>query len=238
MCFCTKCGHQIHETAPACPGCGAPGPNVAQHSTPSVTQSAQTPFVGFIAICLGLASLIMPYFAAVFFAPAALICGVIALARRERKWVSFVGIGTALLGFIGIFAVSQLITSALSRGSLPQSPFAPAAIVTKSQYDQISDGMTYEQVASIIGHSGNEMSRSDLGGIDTVMYLWQNSNGSSMNAMFQNDRLESKAQFGLPSDPVQPSDSYRGPTSDTDAGPPSDYVPKWKKLPFNEWPKP
>ena len=70
--------------------------------------------------------------------------------------------------------------------------------MTKSQFDQISEGMTYEQVAAIIGHRGNEISRVDIGGIDTVMYAWQNSNGSNMNAMFQNDRLESKAQFGLP----------------------------------------
>ena len=122
----------------------------------------------------------------------------IALLRQERKWVCFAGIGIALLGFIGIFAVSQQITGALSGGSLPQSPFAPDAIVTKSQFDQISEGMTYEQVAAIIGHRGNEISRVDIGGIDTVMYAWQNSNGSNMNAMFQNDRLESKAQFGLP----------------------------------------
>jgi hypothetical protein len=29
------------------------------------------------------------------------------------------------------------------------------------------------------------------------MYAWQNADGSNMNAMFQNDRLISKAQFGL-----------------------------------------
>ncbi|MFZ0887371.1 MAG: DUF3862 domain-containing protein [Candidatus Binataceae bacterium] len=143
-------------------------------------------------------SLMMPYFAAVFFAPAALICGVIALARGERRWVGFAGIGMALLGFIGIFAVSQQIAGVLSGGSIPQSPFAPAAIVTKSQYDQISEGMTYKQVAAIIGHPGSEVSRSDLAGMSTVMYSWQNSSGSNMSAMFQNDQLVSKSQFGLP----------------------------------------
>ena len=29
------------------------------------------------------------------------------------------------------------------------------------------------------------------------MYMWQNSDGSNMNAMFQNDKLVNKAQFGL-----------------------------------------
>ena len=30
------------------------------------------------------------------------------------------------------------------------------------------------------------------------MYSWKNANGSNMNAMFQDGRLISKAQFGLP----------------------------------------
>jgi hypothetical protein len=48
------------------------------------------------------------------------------------------------------------------------------------------------------------MSRNNIDGvpgviesIDTVMYQWVNSNGSNMNAMFQNDKLNQKAQFGL-----------------------------------------
>jgi hypothetical protein len=195
MRFCTKCGHQVHETAPACPACGAP--RLTQQATNVPAQNAQEPIIGSIAVCLGVVSLILPYFAAVFFAPAALICGVVALARRERKWVGTAGIGIALLGLVGIFGVSQEITGALSGGSLPQSPFATDAIVTKSQYDRISEGMTYERVVAILGHSGNEMSRNDIGG-ENVMYMWQNSNGSNMNAMFHNDQLISKAQFGLP----------------------------------------
>ncbi len=34
-------------------------------------------------------------------------------------------------------------------------------------------------------------------GIKTVMHQWMNSDGSNMNAMFQNDKLVQKAQFGL-----------------------------------------
>ena len=92
-----------------------------------------------------------------------------------------------LVGFILIFYVFPHITL-----------IGPTVIVTRSQYDQISEGMTYEQAVAIIGHPGNELSRNDLGGFQTVMYSWRNSDGSNMNAMFQNDRLISKAQFGLP----------------------------------------
>jgi hypothetical protein len=58
--------------------------------------------------------------------------------------------------------------------------------------------MSYEQVVSIIGASGTEISRSEFAGNLTVMYSWKNADGSNMNAMFQNGPLVNKAQFGLP----------------------------------------
>ncbi len=58
--------------------------------------------------------------------------------------------------------------------------------------------MTYEEAVRIVGARGDEQSRSDLAGLTTVMYSWMNDNGSNMNAMFQNNRLVTKAQFGLP----------------------------------------
>ena len=70
--------------------------------------------------------------------------------------------------------------------------------MTKAEYDQIREGMTYEEVRRVIGAAGEEVSRSDIAGFTTVMYSWSNSNGSNMNAMFQNNALMNKAQFGLP----------------------------------------
>lgn len=52
-------------------------------------------------------------------------------------------------------------------------------------------------VSGMIGSPGEEAARSSLAGYTTVMYSWKNANGSNMNAMFQNDRLVTKAQFGL-----------------------------------------
>jgi len=82
----------------------------------------------------------------------------------------------------------------------------PAArqVVSLSDYERIRPGMSYFEVRMIIGDGGTELSRSHLDGvagvmesIDTVMYGWSNANGSNMNAMFQNDKLIQKAQFGL-----------------------------------------
>ena len=83
-------------------------------------------------------------------------------------------------------------------------PLFNTDFVTLSDYVQIDNGMSYSQVVAIIGDPGVEMARNRMEGVpgvmpglDTVMYLWQNPDGSNMNAMFQNDRLVQKAQFGL-----------------------------------------
>jgi hypothetical protein len=64
--------------------------------------------------------------------------------------------------------------------------------------------MSYSQVVFIIGEGGTESSSSTMEGVPGVMpsittklYMWQNSDGSNMNAIFQNDKLTTKAQFGL-----------------------------------------
>ncbi|RWE60638.1 MAG: hypothetical protein E5V24_12620 [Mesorhizobium sp.] len=45
---------------------------------------------------------------------------------------------------------------------------------------------------------GEELSSSEFGGYETVMYIWDgNGFGGNMNAMFQNGAMVSKAQFGL-----------------------------------------
>ncbi len=59
-------------------------------------------------------------------------------------------------------------------------------VVSMDEYEKISTGMSYSEVIDIIS-SGKEISRSDMAGYTTVMYMWQNDDGSNMNAMFQND---------------------------------------------------
>jgi len=56
--------------------------------------------------------------------------------------------------------------------------------------------MSYSEAGGIL-EPGTEMSRSDIAGYTTVMYSWQGPGLGNMNAMFQNGRLVTKAQFGL-----------------------------------------
>lgn len=69
--------------------------------------------------------------------------------------------------------------------------------ITYQSYARVQTYMTYDEVTEIIGKPGQELSRSYVAGYDTVMYQWVNGDGSNMNALFQNDRLVQKAQFGL-----------------------------------------
>jgi len=85
-----------------------------------------------------------------------------------------------------------------------QSSTSEKTVVTLSEYKKLSNGISYGEAVRIIGEDGEELSRNKMEGIsgvmdsvETVMYSWQNSNGSNMNAMFQNDKLMQKAQFGL-----------------------------------------
>jgi hypothetical protein len=72
------------------------------------------------------------------------------------------------------------------------------ANVTKAKYNSVQAGMSYDQVRELMGQPGEEISRSEIGGYVSVMYIWKNSDGSNMNALFQNGKLLNKAQFGLP----------------------------------------
>lgn len=92
--------------------------------------------------------------------------------------------------------VSIIMAALMSVAAAPV--LASDCKVTKAHYDALASGMTYDQAVSVLGCAGEEMSNTDIGGMKTVMLMWSgNSMGGNMNAMFQDDKLVSKAQFGL-----------------------------------------
>lgn len=109
-----------------------------------------------------------------------------------------------------------LVGSSIERDEAPSQPrnATPAswtdlyagkrAHLTLSKYYDISDGMTYREVVETLGGFGQEISSNYMEGVAgvmpsvrTVMYQWIGAGGANMNAMFQNNKLISKAQFGL-----------------------------------------
>lgn len=121
-----------------------------------------------------------------------------------RATNTVIPIGCAVVFFIVIVlflrtcaAVADTTSEVLS---VPDRP----DIVTKGQYNSIHTGMTYEEVYNIIGVHGEELSQNKIEGvkgvmpsITTVMVAWTNPDGTGMNAIFQNGKLNSKSQFGL-----------------------------------------
>lgn len=109
-------------------------------------------------------------------------------------------ISLGLLGlssFIAWITVVPLVTGQRVSEITPSLQSSSIQNVTLSEFYQISEGMDYEEVVSIIGTNGQVQSSSYLAGIQTIMYAWMNSDGSNMNAIFQNNKLVQKAQFGL-----------------------------------------
>ena len=121
-------------------------------------------------------------------------------AEKPKKSSPIVVWGGGLIIVVLLLALAggmmEPLTDDQGRFHMPEAA-GSVAVVTMAEYSRIQDGMSYEQARGIIGATGEEQSRSEIAGFTTVMYSWMNSNGSNMNAMFQNDALVQKAQFGL-----------------------------------------
>jgi ribosomal protein L24E len=67
------------------------------------------------------------------------------------------------------------------------------------EYNSIQPGYTYAQVAGLVGGPGTLVSQTTFAGNVTQTYKWlgQGAPGANANITFRNDRVISKAQFGL-----------------------------------------
>ncbi|QIW21221.1 DUF3862 domain-containing protein [Bacillus thuringiensis] len=73
--------------------------------------------------------------------------------------------------------------------------------INKAKFDQIQNGMSYEEVKNIIGSDGEVISEGGQAGdqFHTIMYSWKGEKGLGANAnfMFLEGKLQNKSQFGL-----------------------------------------
>jgi hypothetical protein len=68
--------------------------------------------------------------------------------------------------------------------------------VTMDKYNQVKEGMTYEQVKAILGE-GQIISQTKIINAESIMYEWINKDGSNMNGTFSGNKLQAKAQINL-----------------------------------------
>ena len=70
--------------------------------------------------------------------------------------------------------------------------------VTLEQYNQVQDGMTYDEVVSIFGGKENSSSESEIAGIKSEVKTWSgNGTFSVVSIGFTDGQVSSKSQTGL-----------------------------------------
>lgn len=122
-----------------------------------------------------------------------------------------------LTGILALFVIGIIGAAFSGRDDSPATPTSasPTAqsqnqeqtepknkpTISKAEFDKIQGGMSYEEVAEIIGGPGEVMSESGSKGdqFHTVMYTYQGegSIGANANFLFQGNQLQNKAQLGL-----------------------------------------
>lgn len=192
---CKECSNQVSDKASHCPKCGAPV-NLSGARKPD---GKTLPIASIIAMGSAIASLLVPYFAAVFLVPVALISSAVAY-RQSQKIMAVLACVVGLFGMVGVFKTSEKIQNLASASGIAYSNTAGEAtqpVITYEAFSRLKEGMSVYEAESIVGSPAEEISRTDMAGYRTVMYGWKNPDGGNANAMFQNGSLVSKSQFGL-----------------------------------------
>jgi len=68
--------------------------------------------------------------------------------------------------------------------------------ITLDKYNQVTEGMTYDEVKAILGE-GQLTSQVKIMDTESIIYSWINKDGSNANFTFSGDKLDMKAQFNL-----------------------------------------
>ena len=124
-------------------------------------------------------------------------------ALWRRSFIVSLGGSLINTGIVLIVAAAMAGPSLGSSAEAWSGPTLPAVAstppaVTLAEYRRLTYGMPYEHAMAVIGEPGQEVSRMRVGEVTAVVYAWRNANGSNMKAVFENERLASGAQFGLP----------------------------------------
>lgn len=70
--------------------------------------------------------------------------------------------------------------------------------ISLQEFDQLDLGMSYKEVVKVLGRPGKEDSRMELLGTTTTTYEWKEGLGRMVFLTFEDDKLSSRMQFGLP----------------------------------------
>jgi len=93
---------------------------------------------------------------------------------------------------VALISVGAVILSGCNKSE------AQPPIVTLGEYNQIKPGMTYQQVADVVGaKETSKVKDLDPRATDKFVCIWNNSDGSRMSVTIQADKVVSQTQVGL-----------------------------------------
>lgn len=117
-----------------------------------------------------------------------------------KKWWFWVIIIVIIIAIGGTGASNQNTNTATSSEDIASNTSAKQENirVTLEQYNQIQNGMTYDEVVAIFGGKENSSSESEVAGIKSEVKTW-NGNGtfSAVSIGFTDGAVSSKSQTGL-----------------------------------------
>ncbi len=71
------------------------------------------------------------------------------------------------------------------------------ADLTMAKYNQLENGMTYEEAVKIIGSEGSQTSSSSIGSYKSTSYKWEGEKYARIYLIFKDDKITSKSQSNL-----------------------------------------
>lgn len=111
---------------------------------------------------------------------------------------SFTGAALLIAATILAAAIPSYFNLKTESSARQQAALQIERTVTLNEFEKIRFGLTTAQVSSLLGRSGQEVSRIEtLGAPLTVLYTWQNPDGSFINVTFQDGTVVAKSQTGL-----------------------------------------
>jgi hypothetical protein len=139
--------------------------------------------------------------------------------RRERFVTEKYRGAFLIMTLVAILQITVLVLVAKgvpfsNSTSLPAESGAPPTLsriaeadrqIALENFDQLRTGISYHDACKVIGSEGQELARCHFEGkagviepLEIIIYAWINADGSNVNATFQNGRLLSTSQSGLP----------------------------------------
>lgn len=105
----------------------------------------------------------------------------------------------ALIGSCASGAGSKSDSSSNSDGTASQSAQQEqdSTKIDADKFAKIENGMSYDQVVSIIGSEGTEQSTNEIGNVKTTMYEWESDGWGVATITFQNGKVTNKSQIGV-----------------------------------------